>query len=269
MFNNYRTAVSKFLFLWLLINSGLIQPLMADTTVLITGANRGIGLDFVRQYAERGYTVIATARKPEKAKALQAMAVSNEKIIIEPLDVTDLEAIDGLAKKYQGQPIDILLNNAGVTGNPQKTQQFGQIDYDAFDRVFHVNVVGPLKMTEAFIEHVAASDMKKIISVSSSMGSIQKSFGGAYFYRASKSALNMVMRSLARDTSLKFKKRGIIIGLVNPGPTDTDMMKALKERGAKLRDSSVATADMIRNIDDLTIKTSGSFLQYDGSVIPW
>jgi NAD(P)-dependent dehydrogenase (short-subunit alcohol dehydrogenase family) len=129
--------------------------------------------------------------------------------------------------------------------------------------------VGPLKMTEAFIEHVAASDMKKIISVSSSMGSIQKSFGGAYFYSASKSALNMVMRSLARDTSLKFKKRGIIIGLVNPGPTDTDMMKALKERGAKLRDSSVATADMIRNIDDLTIKTSGSFLQYDGSVIPW
>jgi NAD(P)-dependent dehydrogenase (short-subunit alcohol dehydrogenase family) len=101
------------------------------------------------------------------------------------------------------------------------------------------------------------------------MGSIKKTFGSGYFYRASKAASNMMMYSLVKDYSLKFKKRGIIIAMVNPGPTDTDMMKAMKDRGAKLRSTELATSDMIRNIDSLTIKTSGSFFQYDGSILPW
>lgn len=245
----------------------------ADTMVLITGANRGIGLEFVKQYAERGYSIIATARKPQKAEKLIALQEKynkdGQRILIEKLDVTDLAAVDSLAEKYKDQPIDILINNAGITGKPNETQIFGEIDYSVFDKVMQVNVMAPLKMTEAFISNIEASKEKKIITVSSSMGSIKQTFGSGYFYRASKSAANMVMYSLAKDFTLKFKKRGIIIGLVNPGPTDTDMMADLKARGAKLRSTEIAVTDMIRNIDGLTIKTSGSFYQYDGSILPW
>ncbi len=268
-----RNIYSRFitpLFIFLSL-SLLAETVYANTTVLITGANRGIGLEFVRQYAQRGYTVIATARKPEKANALKTLQAQYkaQQIIIEKLDVTDFDAIDALAAKYKNLSIDILINNAGITGNPPETQVFGDIDYAVFDKVMHVNALAPLKMTEAFIGQVEASEQKKIITVSSSMGSIKKTFGSGYFYRASKAASNMMMYSLVKDYSLKFKKRGIIIGMVNPGPTDTDMMKTMKERGAKLRSTELATSDMIRNIDNLTIKTSGAFLQYDGSILPW
>ena len=235
----------------------------AETTVLITGSNRGLGYEFTRQYAERGYTIIATARKPEKADALQELATSNPNITIEKLDVTDLDAIDALAAKYADQPIDILINNAGVTGDPFKTQVLGKIDYDAFDFVMHVNVKGPLKIAEAFLSNVEASEQKKIISVSSSMGSISKTFGTGYFYRSSKAALNMTMATMAKEV----KKKGIVIGLVNPGPTATDMMKNFS--GSTLRDPVEATSDMIRNIDNLTIDNTGAFLQYDGTTLPW
>jgi len=236
---------------------------LAETTVLVTGSNRGLGYEFTRQYAKRGYKVIATARKPEKADELQALAAGNPNIIVEKLDVTDLDAIDALAKKYEGQPIDILINNAGVTGEPFKTQMLGKIDYDAFDFVMHVNVMGPLKIAESFLDNVAASEQKKIISVSSSMGSIAQTFGTGYFYRSSKAALNMSMATLAQEV----KSKGVAVGLVNPGPTATDMMKRFDSGG--LRDPVVATADMIRNIDTVTIENTGIFLQYDGTVLPW
>lgn len=230
-------------------------------TVLITGANRGIGLEFVRQYAEQGYTVIATARKPAKAEALNALAKKHSNVIIEQLDVTDHPAIDALAEKYKDQPIDILLSNAGISGGSDK-QKFGNIDYDTYAKVMEVNVYGPMKMAEAFLPHVQASEQKKIIAVSSSMGSIKKTFGLLVIYRSSKSALNMAYATLAKE----LKRKKIIIGLVNPGPTDTDFMAGVK---MKLRPTELATSDMIRNIDGLTIKTTGSFLQYDGTILPW
>ena len=127
-----------------------------------------------------------------------------------------------------------------------------------------VNALAPLKITESFIDHVTSSRQKKLISVSSSMGAIGNTFGTGYFYRSSKAALNMIMASLAKD----LRKKEVIIGLVNPGPTATDMMARMPS-SVKLRDPAVATADMIRNIDGLTLETSGAFLQYDGSVIPW
>jgi NAD(P)-dependent dehydrogenase (short-subunit alcohol dehydrogenase family) len=235
-----------------------------ETTVLVTGANRGIGLEFARQYAARGYRVIATARRLEQADELRALQAAHPQVIVEELDVTDFAQIDALAAKYRDQPIDILINNAGVTGEPFQTQVFGRIDYAAFDRVMHVNARAPLKMTEAFIGNVERSRQKKVIAVSSSMGSIGKSFGTAYFYRSSKSALNMIMYSLSRD----LKARGIVVGLVNPGPTDTDMMALFRGR-AKLRPADVATADMIRNIDALTLENTGAYVQYDGSTLPW
>jgi NAD(P)-dependent dehydrogenase (short-subunit alcohol dehydrogenase family) len=234
------------------------------TVVLVTGANRGLGYEFVRQYGARGYRVLATARRPESAVELNALSANNPLITIDTLDVTDLEQIDALAEKYADQPIDILINNAGVTGEPIKTQMFGKIDYSVFDTVMHVNVLAPLKMAEAFYPHVSAGRDKKIITVSSSQGSIAKTFGFGYFYRSSKAAVNMVMATMAKE----LRRKGIIIGLVNPGPTATDMMKTMGGN-MKLRDPAEATADMIRNIDELTIDTSGAFLQYDGSILPW
>lgn len=236
----------------------------APVTVLITGGNRGLGLEFVRQYAERGYRVIATARRPEVADELQALASGNALVSIEQLDVTDFDRIDRLAEKYSGQPIDILVNNAGITGDPFATQIFGRIDYGVYDQIMRVNALAPLKMAEAFYDNVLRSRQKKIITVSSSMGSIAGTFGTGYFYRSSKSALNMMMATLAKEK----RKKGIVIGLVNPGAVATDMMAAMKGR-MSLREPAEATADMIRNIDNFTIETSGSFVEYDGTIIPW
>lgn len=233
-------------------------------TVLVTGANRGLGLEFVRQYGARGYRIIATARDPESADELNALAKDNPLITVDRLDVTDFAQVDALAEKYRGQPIDILVNNAGITGDPFETQMFGEIDYAVFDQVMQVNALAPLKMAEAFYENVKASEQKKLITVSSSMGSIAKTFGTGYFYRSSKSAVNMIMASLAKD----LRKKGIVIGLLDPGPTATDMMAAMSGR-MKLRDPVEATADMIRNIDGLTPETSGAFLEYDGTTLPW
>jgi NAD(P)-dependent dehydrogenase (short-subunit alcohol dehydrogenase family) len=260
--------LSRAVLLLVLLNTALVTSALAETTVLITGANRGLGLEFVRQYADRGYKVIATARKPAKATVLNELAAKNPKIIVEQLDVTDHVRIDALAEKYKDQPIDILVNNAGITLSPNKTQQFGNFDYAAFEKILQVNLIGPTKMTEAFFASIEASEMKKIITVSSSMGSIKKTFGSAFFYRSSKAGVNMMMRSLARDVFLKLKKKGIIFGLVNPGPTDTDMM-ADRRGKMKLRDPAVATADMMRQIDNLTVKTSGAFMDYNDKVLPW
>ena len=131
-------------------------------TVLITGANRGIGLEFVRQLSARDWNVIATARKPEQAEQLQALADADANIVIEQLDVTDHERIAELAEKYRDQPIDILLNNAGLT--PRYATAFKRVkgvDFDTARLSFEVNALGPLKMAQQFMPHVAASDQKK------------------------------------------------------------------------------------------------------------
>lgn len=231
-------------------------------TILITGSNKGIGLELARIYAERGSNIIATCRRPDEAADLQAIAQQHPALIIDPLDVTDHGAIDALATKYQDTPIDILLNNAGINGNPRKTQNFGEFDYDVFYRVIAVNTVGPIKMAEAFVDHVAKSDQKKIMTISSSVGSIQQTIGRMYWYRTSKAAVNMLMRNLSKELA----GRGIIVGMLNPGPTDTDLMK---DAPIPLRDPAVAAADMIRNIDNMTVDTTGSFLEYDGTEFPW
>ena len=130
-------------------------------TVLITGANRGIGFEFARQYAELGWTVIATCRSPATAENLNALAASHENVTVEALDVNDHEAIDALAKKYSETAIDVLLNNAGMLGDTGGQNVFGQIDYAVMEQVYRTNTLGPIKMAEAFVEHVAASDQKR------------------------------------------------------------------------------------------------------------
>ncbi len=232
-------------------------------TVLITGSNRGLGLDFTRQYAERGWNVIATARDPSAAEALSALAAKHPGIVIEQLDVTDFDRVDELAKKYAGTPIDILLNNAGIGGGSEN-QYFLNMQWEVWEQVLRVNTIAPMKIAEAFYPHVIASRDKKIITVSSSEGSIEKaSQPRLYFYRSSKAALNMAMKNLA----LALKRKGVSVALVNPGPTDTDFMAGLPKK--MLRPTPDAVTDMMRNIDQLTVETTGSFYQYDGTILPW
>jgi NAD(P)-dependent dehydrogenase (short-subunit alcohol dehydrogenase family) len=235
-------------------------------TVFITGANRGIGLEFTKQYLEKGWTVIATARKPDKAEDLnQLQNQYPEHLSIQQLDVTDHDRIDALAKELEGQPIDLLLNNAGISGYIPD-QIFGRLDYESFDQVLAVNTVAPLKLAEAFYPHVKSSNLKKIVSVSSSEGSIGGAYddesGRMYFYRSSKSALNMVMVNLA----FQLKSRGIAVGLVNPGPTDTDFMRGIP---FPLRSTEEAVENMIDNIEDITLDNTAAYLNYNGKTIDW
>ena len=233
-------------------------------TVFISGANRGIGLEFAHQYADRGWRVIATCRTPDAAEDLKKIASHHpDLVVIEQLDVVDDARIDALAEQYADTPIDLLLLNAGISGG-NANQMLGKMNYEVFEQVLMVNTVAPMKMSESFMDHVKSSRDKKIVVVSSSEGSI----GGAtqprlYFYRSSKAAVNMLMKNLA----LQVKKRGVSVAMVNPGMTDTDFMAGLPKK--MLRPTEEAVTDMIRNIDGLTVETTGSFYQYDGTIIPW
>lgn len=233
-------------------------------TVLITGTSRGIGVELARKYAERGWNVIATARNPGSAAALQDIAREHRNVRLEALDVTDHAAIDALAAKYRGQPIDVLLNNAGISG-ADEMGQFGHLNYAAYDKVHATNVIGPLKMAEAFLPNVAASQQKKIINITSTEGSIGsvKTRGGGYFYRSSKAALNMVMRSL----SLDLKPQGITVGLVSPGFVKDDFTKGL-DLPIMITPQQSASA-VIKVIDGYDLSKTGSFIRHTGEGAPW
>jgi len=237
-------------------------------TTLITGANRGIGFEFAKQYLAKGWRVIATCRKPEAADDLTTLqAEYPDLLIIDKLDVRDHTQIDLLAERYNNTRIDVLLNNAGISGG-QIDQMFGRFNYETYNAVLETNTIGPLKMAEAFYPHVRDSRHKKIITVSSSEGSIDNVFkrgGRLFFYRSSKTAMNMVMVNLA----YMLKDRGIVVAMVNPGPTNTDFMASLAAMGFPLRKTEVAVSDMMRNIDALSIENTGAYLNYNGKQVPW
>lgn len=232
-------------------------------TVLVTGADKGIGLELVKQYGARGARVIATTRDPVQATDLNALAAANPRISIDKLDVTDQLAIAALASKYAETPIDVLINNAGISGGMQN-QIFGKFNYDVFEDVLRVNTIAPLRISEAFSPNVLASRDKRIVVVTSSEGSIgMVTSSRLYFMRASKAALNMEMKNLA----YQLKSKGVSVGLVNPGMVDTDFMKGAPKK--MLRPVADAVRDVIRNIDSLTVANTGSFLNYDGTTLPW
>ncbi len=235
-------------------------------TVLITGSSRGIGLEFTKRYAEDGWTVIATARDPAKSADLQALAKKHKNIRLEALDVTDVKAIDALAAKLKDVAIDVLLNNAGISGGAAK-QKVGTIDYTVFDDVMHTNVMGPIKMAEAFTPHVAASKQKKIVSISSTEGSLTlispRPDVNSIFYRASKAALNMSMINMAKA----LKDKGIIVTMQSPGLVQTDFVGDLRLPIMITAEQSVALTMPI--IAKLTMDDTGKYYRHTGEIAPW
>jgi NAD(P)-dependent dehydrogenase (short-subunit alcohol dehydrogenase family) len=229
-------------------------------STLITGANRGLGLEFARQYAAEGWQVYATCRDPSSAPELRRVAdASDHKVQIMALDVTDLASIKAAATELEGQAIDLLLNNAGVGGT--RGQTIGNIDYEAWAHVLDVNTLGPLRVSEAFVDNVARSERKLIVTLTSGMGSIaDNTSGGAFAYRSSKAAVNMVMRSLAIDLA----PRGITCVVINPGWVRTDMGGP---RGTQTPAESVAK--LRRLIDNLEPAHCGKFFNHDGREYAW
>ena len=229
-------------------------------TALITGANRGIGLEFVRHFLDQKKRVFACCRDLDTATDLTAMANDNDLISLHELDVTDQSQIDGLAKDLSSQSLDYLINNAGVYG--ERKVELGSIERKNFLEVMEVNCLGTLKVSEAFLEQVGRSNKKIVATISSQMGSItDNNSGGAYAYRASKAALNAVMRSFALDA----ESYGIHVLTLHPGWVKTDM--GGRHAFVSTRQS---VAGMVEQIEKYGTKDQGEvFRRFDGKTIMW
>jgi len=225
--------------------------------VLITGANRGIGLEFTKQYAQDGWKVLACCRDTQHASALQAIAKAHTNIRILRLDVANFAQIDALASQLKDEKIDVLINNAGI----YPESRLGDIDTDDWIEAFKVNSIAPLKMATAFTAHIANSSLKKIATLSSKMGSISdNSSGGSYIYRSSKTTVNMVMKSLSID----LQPAGIAVVTLHPGWVLTDMGGS-----NALIDTQSSVAGLRNVISNLNLSNTGKFIAYDGKEIAW
>lgn len=230
---------------------------MTTHQVLITGANRGLGLEFTKQYLADGWNVLACCRHPQSAMQMQALARDNPNLKIASLDVADFAQIDALALQLKDMPIDLLINNAGV----YPASSFGDVDYDDWLEGFKINSMAPLKMAEAFVQQITRSQLKKIATITSKMGSIDDNTSGAsYSYRSSKCAVNMVMKSLSID----LKPYGISTITLHPGWVQTDM------GGPNgLINVQTSVTGLRKQIADLNLGSTGKFVAYDGKAINW
>jgi len=217
-------------------------------TAVITGSNRGIGLELSKQLKQQDYHVIAACRKP--SKDLEQLGVQ----IQTDVDVTSSKSIDKFSKKLQGKTIDLLINNAGLL----QPMSLDNLDFEAIRRQFEINTLGPLRVTSNLLPLMIKGS--KIAIITSRMGSIADGSGGQYGYRMSKSAVNMVGSSLAKD----LKQRGIAVALLHPGYVRTDMTD---HQG--LIDTDESAAGLIKRINELTIENTGSFWHADGTLLPW
>ena len=230
-------------------------------TVLITGANRGLGLEFVRQYLRDGWRTIATCRKPDQARELQETGADYQGYCeIYPLEVTDNDAIHALATQLKGTAIDIFIQNAGI----DHEDGFRQTSYADRLQIFRINTLPILVIAEAFIGHIAASNQKKLIYISSLKASTAISAGhtggGQYSYRASKAAGNSIIKALSFDLA----EQGVITAAVSPGWVRTDM------GGPHAPLSPEESVTQVRQvITDLTLKNSGGYFNQDGKANPW
>ena len=234
-------------------------------SMLVTGASRGLGLEMVRQFVGDGWRIYACCRTPETATDLAALAArSDGAITLHTLDVSKPEQIGALADEFRGTPIDMLVNNAGLLGcsiDAMEPAAFGSIDYDAWMQVHEINTMAPLRVTEAFVDHVAASEKKLLLFMSTHMGCITElADGGLYPYRSSKAALNLLVKGLSIDLA----PRGVRTLAVHPGWVVTDM-------GGP--DAPVNKVDSIAGIRQVVANygggQTGRFYQYDGRELPW
>ena len=228
-------------------------------TVLITGTNRGIGLEFAKQFIARGDTLLATCRDIASATELDRLKVNNEKLQIFELDVSSQESMESLPEKLEGQAIDIFINNAGIYG--PRDSEFGNVSTGEWAKVFQINAKAPMILTQLLIENLHDGFEKKLIYISSKMGSIDDNKGGgSYVYRSSKAALNAVAKCIAVDLG----NSGYSVAVLHPGWVQTDMGGP-----NALIDTGTSVSNMINVIDNLNTQNSGSFFNYDGVIIPW
>lgn len=228
-------------------------------TILITGANRGIGLEFVKQYARAGYNVIATCRQPSEADELNSLASTDKSsITVKQLDVLNHQQIDNLASSID-DPIDVLINNSGVYG--PKYSPLSEVNESDWLDVLKVNTIAPLYVARAFAGHLANGTEKKLAVLSSKMGSMEDNgSGGSYIYRSSKAALNAVLKSLSIDLA----EQSIKVISLHPGWVKTDMGGP-----NALITTTESVNGMKEVIDNLTKSQSGQFINFDGTPIPW
>jgi NAD(P)-dependent dehydrogenase (short-subunit alcohol dehydrogenase family) len=235
------------------------------TTVLITGANRGIGFEFAKQLAARGWRVIATTRNPEQAIELQSLAEEYPAVSIARLDVTVPQEISDLAQRYGEQPIDLLLLNAAMgPQQPTATAPLRRQNFDVSLAYFETNAIGPMRVAQAFWDNVKSSAGKQVIALSSDSGSFVagSQLPILYHYKASKAALNMYMHTLSFEAA----KRGVIVVMLHPGMVATGP-ETSRLPGAMPTEESVRM--MLDVIDGLTPAANGSFIDYRGELMPW
>ncbi len=230
------------------------------SSVLITGASRGLGLEFTRQYLAEGWKVIAACRNPPAAEALRRLQEgSRGSLTITEMDVADGASVHGAAARLRGTSIDVALNCAGIFGS--REQSIGSLDYREWVEVLEVNLLGPARVSEAFLEHIRASERRLIVTITSGMGSLaDNTSGGSVLYRTSKAAVNMLMRTAAID----LRPQRIICVVLNPGWVKTDM------GGPNARISAEQSVAALRRvIAKLGPEDSGRFYNHDGREYPW
>lgn len=234
-------------------------------TWLVTGANRGIGLEYVRQLAFAGETVIATARNPAEAAELAKLAEANDSVRLEALDLEDRASVIALGQRLEGVAIDVLLNNAGLYGgswdNASHRQSHDSMDYDLWEQIMRVNVLAPFQMVQVLRANLSASERKLVINMSSELGSIANNAQGqSYAYRSSKAALNMVTKGL----SVELANQGFTVISMAPGWTQTDL-------GGTSAQWPVAesVANQLKVIAGLTAEDNGRFVNLLGNSVPW
>jgi len=234
-------------------------------TVLITGANRGLGLEFAKQYAEDGWEVLGTARDRQNATELQDLSKKSKNVHVLELDLSKEDSIHKLAGELKGRAIDVLIQNSGIY--PREGQKIGQIDYNGWGEAFETNVLGPMRVTEALLENVAASERKQIAFISSSMASLKAVQGGSvalagtsYQYRSSKTALNMASLILAKE----LEPRGISVVIIDPGWVKTDMGGP---RAQLTPEQSISGIRKVLAGDPKEL--AGKFVGHDGTPRPW
>ena len=230
-------------------------------TVLVTGSNRGLGLEWVRQLAEEGCRVHAACRHPREAHELQALARVHACVSVHRLDVTQPNEIQALAMALGNEAIDVLVNNAGVYLEKFQPVAMGSLRYGDWEETFRVNTLGPTRVTESFVEHVARSTRRLVVVITSNMGSIARiESPGSYYYRSSKAALNAAMKGL----SVELKPRGIGLLMLHPGWVQTRMGGA---------EANVTPAESVRGMRSLLerfrLAETGRFLRFDGTEMPW